>query len=74
MRWEYQVLTDRGTGFYSRSRQEGELAGQIDEFALAEKLDALGDDGWELVSAVVTQHEGGTQEVVLILKRPKEDG
>lgn len=53
--WEYQVL-DVGSFWHEPKSEE-----------LANALNELGQDGWEVIS-VVTQH--GTNRVRLVAKRP----
>jgi hypothetical protein len=63
MKWEYMtVLADARGGF---------LGGKFDAQALTDRLNALGAEGWELVTAVDTNmYEGRTRDLVLLLKRP----
>ena len=43
----------------------------VNPLALEQPLNALGDDGWELVSALsVATGNGATIEIALMLKRP----
>jgi hypothetical protein len=67
MRWEYRTLLwDAGKGL---------LGGNLDREGLDSQLNALGEEGWELVSASETTKEGGsTRNMVLILKRPSPHG
>ncbi|MBX7257707.1 MAG: DUF4177 domain-containing protein [Candidatus Hydrogenedentes bacterium] len=59
--WEYTTLKLNTTGI---------LGGKFDELDLNERLNALGIEGWELVTAFDTnQAYGQTRDVVLILKR-----
>jgi hypothetical protein len=47
-------------------------AGDIDHDKATEALNALGAQGWELVSALDTQVSGGrTGRVTFVLKRPR---
>ena len=65
MRWEYRTLL--------WNARKGLLGGKIDREQLDDQLNVLGQEGWELVSSSATTREGGsTQDIVLILKRPKE--
>lgn len=60
--WEYQTLKVEPGGW---------LGGKVDVDELRERLNALGRQGWELVSALDTAYgQGGSREVVAILKRP----
>lgn len=58
MKWEYSTLTietDRWTS----------------EEYISKRLNNMGKDGWEMVSAFGTsKFEGVTREVVMIFKRP----
>ena len=64
LRWEYTTL-GLGAGGYLTG------GGQIDLQALTDRLNALGDDGWELVSVFDTSRTSGqTRVVVAVLKRP----
>ena len=53
--WEYRLET---IGSWIRSPKDGELAAT---------LNGLGEDGWELVSALPRE---GSQAVTLVLRRP----
>jgi hypothetical protein len=57
MRWEYKTLSFKKRSFFS---------GAIDAEALNQQLDALGREGWELVSVL-----GGHSGVVAVLKRQR---
>ncbi|HEY0020971.1 MAG TPA: DUF4177 domain-containing protein [Longimicrobium sp.] len=62
--WEYQTLKVEPGGW---------LGGKVDIDELRDRLNALGREGWELVSALDTaygQGQGGTREIIAILKRP----
>jgi hypothetical protein len=63
-RWEYHVLAiGVGSGF---------TGPKLDIQSLGESLNRLGEDGWELVSSEdMNRREGGSQELVLIFKRPQ---
>lgn len=59
--WEYMTVLLGATGF---------LGGKVDGAELTDRLNALGADGWELVSAFDTNMgRGRTRDVVAILKR-----
>ena len=62
MRWEYMtVLCDARSGW---------LGGKFDAQGLTNRLNELGREGWELVSAFDTNmNMGETRDVVLVLKR-----
>ena len=63
MKWEYRTIKVDTKGF---------VGGKIDEGNMDQMLNALGDEGWELVAALDTNAEGGvSRHVVGILKRPK---
>lgn len=62
MHWEYKAVTTTATGFWA--------GGKIDATALIDHLNALGAEGWELVSVFDTNmHQGVTRDVFAILKR-----
>ena len=62
-RWEYTTLVLGASGFLTGG-------GQIDPQALTDRLNSLGDDGWELVSVFDTNRASGeTRVVVAVLKR-----
>ncbi|OLY92854.1 protein of unknown function [Cnuella takakiae] len=61
-RFEYKVLDVPAKGFFG---------GKINYQELADKLNTLGADGWELVSSTDTNmYEGASRGIILILKRP----
>lgn len=60
--WEYMTIMLGAGGFFG---------GSISGDTLTEKLNALGADGWELVTAFDTNMlHGRTRDVVAVLKRP----
>jgi len=61
MTWEYQVFTLEQSGWIA--------TGKVDTAALADHLNTLGKEGWELVSAFDTQSAGATRLCVFLLKR-----
>jgi hypothetical protein len=63
MKWEYMtVLADASGGF---------LGGKFKAQPLTDRLNDLGTEGWELVSAFDTNMlHGQSRDVVLIFKRP----
>jgi hypothetical protein len=63
MKWEYLTVKFATSGFL--------LGGKLDGDAFNEKLNELGEQGWELVSAFDTNMDQGmTRDVVAVLKRP----
>lgn len=61
-RFEYKVLDVPAKGFFG---------GKINYQQLAEKLNALGEEGWELITSTDTNMwEGASRGIILILKRP----
>ncbi len=63
MHWEYTAVTTAATGFF--------IGGKVDATALIDHLNALGAEGWELVSTFDSNKSGGeTRDVFAILKRP----
>jgi hypothetical protein len=61
MRWEYKTLSYKKRSFFS---------GAIDAEALNQQLDALGRDGWELVS-ICPKGLGTASGVIAVFKRQK---
>ena len=60
--WEYMTLTLGATGIFG---------GIVNEDTLTAKLNELGGDGWELVTAFDTNMmHGRTRDVIAVLKRP----
>lgn len=60
--WQYKTVMIKATGWFS--------GGKVDASVLDERLNALGQDGWELASAFDTnQLYGETRDVILIFKR-----
>ena len=63
MKWEYLTLMIAAKGVF--------LGGAIDAQKLTDRLNQLGDEGGELVTAFDTNMiEGQTRDVFAILKRP----
>lgn len=61
MIWEYKTLKLGATGF---------LGGKFDEKEFDSKMNKLGKDGWELVTAFDTNmSHGQTRDVVAVFKR-----
>ncbi len=49
------------------------LGGKIDGQHFNDRLNELGEEGWELVSTLDTNFtNGGTRDVVAVLKRPMQ--
>jgi uncharacterized protein DUF4177 len=64
--WEYTTLT-----LISNAKRELEWTdAQDDNRSASERLNELGEEGWELVSVV--QHTGDQSRTVYWLKRPKD--
>ncbi len=62
MKWEYLTLMLPASGII--------LGGKIDAQKFTDRLNQLGAEGWELVSAFDTNMvEGKTRDVVAVLKR-----
>lgn len=63
-RWEYKTVKFEAKGF---------LGGVADDEALDAALNALGEQGWELVSVFDTNMlmNGTTREIVATMKRPR---
>jgi hypothetical protein len=59
MRWEYKRLSVKTTDIASD--------------AFEAQLNALGQDGWELVATVPLEHHGYSHDVNLLFKRPAGD-
>jgi|SRR5215217_2936835 len=65
-KWEYTTLT-----LMSNEKQELEWTdAQDDNRSASERLNELGEDGWELIN--VAQHAGDQTRTVYWLKRPKD--
>ncbi|WP_409340784.1 DUF4177 domain-containing protein [Paenibacillus sp. MBLB4367] len=59
--WEYKTHKYKTGGF---------LGGKIDEKEFEEQLNALGREGWELVSCFDTSKaEGSSRDVISVFKR-----
>jgi hypothetical protein len=61
MRWEYKTLSFKKRSFFS---------GAIDAEVLNQQLDALGREGWELVS-IYPNGLGTASGVIAVFKRQK---
>ena len=65
MKWEYTTVMFEAARWF--------LGGKLDGQAFNDRLNRLGDEGWELVSVFDTNFtQGGTRDVVAVLKRPKK--
>jgi len=63
MKWEYKTIKLGATGF---------MGGKVDEAQLDRIMNEIGAQGWELGAAFDTDVSGGgTRDVVVIFKRPK---
>ena len=63
MKWEYTTVIFESTGLLVSNKLDGEKFNN--------RLNKLGEEGWELVSVFDVDVTGGsTQEVVAVLKRP----
>ncbi len=63
MKWEYMTIMFEATGWF--------LGGKLDGKKFTERLNELGEQGWEMVSVFDTNFlQGGTRDVVAVLKRP----
>lgn len=63
MKWEYKAIKLETTGF---------AGGKLDEGNLEYRMNQLGEEGWELVTAFDTnQSHGASRYVVTIFKRQK---
>lgn len=62
-KYEYKTFTYDTKGFWG---------GSVDINQFQNELNALGDDGWELVNSVsTTQSYGSSKSIVCIFKRKK---
>jgi len=62
MKWEYTTIMLSASGFW--------LGGKLDGQAFTDKLNELGQQGWDLVSAFDTNMlRGKTRDVIAVLKR-----
>jgi hypothetical protein len=63
MKWEYTTVIFESAGLLVSNKLDGEKFNN--------RLNKLGEEGWELVSVFDVDVTGGsTQEVVAVLKRP----
>ena len=62
MKWEYLTVVFAASGWF--------LGGKLDGKAFNDKLNELGEDGWELVSVFDTNMlDGETRDVIAVLKQ-----
>lgn len=62
MRWEYKTVRFKKRSFFS---------GALDTEELNQQLDALGRDGWELVSLCPAMYMSTSQGLIAVLKRSR---
>jgi len=64
MKWEYRTVVFEVPGWF--------IGGKLDGEKFNDRLNQLGEEGWELVSVFDTKFAqgGGTRDVVAVLKRP----
>jgi hypothetical protein len=61
MKWEYRTIMVEASGW---------VGGEIDAQKFTERLNQLGEEGWELVSVASSDMKGGgTREVIAVMKR-----
>jgi hypothetical protein len=64
MKWEYNLFSLRIGGFFATD--------DLDAAGLNQKLNLMGNEGWELVSVFDTHVDHGrTRDVLVVFKRPK---
>ena len=62
MKWEYRTIVFEVSGWF--------IGGKLDAQKFNDRLNQLGEEGWELVSVFDTNFtQGGTRDVVAVLKR-----
>ncbi|MBT5613124.1 MAG: DUF4177 domain-containing protein [Lentisphaerae bacterium] len=62
MVWEYRTIKIDAKGWF--------VGGKVDEQSLDQSMNDLGRDGWELVTALDTNTEGGaSRHILAIFKR-----
>lgn len=67
-KFEYKVLEVSATGGFLSG------GGLVNFQALSDKLNELGQEGWEVISGTdINRHYGDTRNVMIILKRPLND-
>lgn len=62
MRWEYKTINFKKRSFFS---------GALDTEELNQQLDALGRDGWELVSMCQSIFMRSPQGIIAVFKRSR---
>ncbi len=63
MKWEYTTVMFEAQGWF--------LGGKLNGQTFTDRLNTLGQQGWELVSVFDTNMwEGQTRDVIAVLKRP----
>ena len=63
MKWEYTTVMFQASRWF--------FSGELDGEKFNERLNRLGEEGWELVNVFGTNlTDGGTKDVVAVLKRP----
>jgi len=63
MKWEYRTVMFAASGWF--------LGGALDGEKFNNRLNELGEEGWELTNVFDTNVQGGrTREIVAVLKRP----
>lgn len=60
--WEYYTVEYSSSSFL--------FSGDVDPKQMADTLNRLGSDGWELISAAPLDNARGTRALMLIFKRP----
>ena len=64
MKWEYRTVKMDVAGFFGP---------KVDEEDISARLNELGYEGWELVSAFDTNYaQGTTRDIILLFKRALE--
>ncbi len=62
MKWEYRTVVFEVSGWF--------IGGKLDGQRFNDRLNQLGEEGWELVSVFDTNFpQGGTRDVVTVMKR-----
>lgn len=63
MKWEYTTVMFEASGWF--------VGGALDGEKFNNRLNQLGEEGWELVSVFDTNAQGGrSRDIVAVLKRP----
>ena len=72
MKWEYKVIEHLDVIEYTDEEMiKKGMKNFIDKYLTIDKLNQIGDDGWELVSY---SPRFGAEQSVVIFKRPKNQG